>query len=109
MNAIIGMTDLALDEPISAAAQDYLKTARSSAGVLLNLLNEILDISRLEAGKFRLEAQPFCLRPIVEETIKTFSVHAAEKNLEIACEYPPKMPDRLIGDALRVRQILMNL
>ncbi len=109
MNAIIGMTDLALGENISPVAEDYLRTARDSALVLLRLLNEILDISRLEAGKFSLQEQPFQLRPILEETLKTLTLQASEKGLEVLCEYPPNMPDRLIGDSLRIRQILTNL
>ncbi|HVW00435.1 MAG TPA: response regulator, partial [Planctomycetaceae bacterium] len=109
MNAIIGMTELALEEELPAAARDYLKTARDSASVLLGLLNEILDVARLEAGKFALDVRPFRLRPILDETLKTLSIRAFEKGLEIVGDYPTQMPDRLVGDSLRVRQILMNL
>ncbi|WP_437206684.1 response regulator [Planctomicrobium sp. SH664] len=109
MNAIIGMTDLALDENIGAAARDYLTTAQSSAYALLDLLNEILDLSRLEAGKFQLEIAPFDLREVVEETVKALSVRAFEKGLELTCDFPATLPRAVLGDALRVRQILMNL
>jgi len=109
MNAIIGMTDLALAEPLSPLVRDYLQTVESSAEVLLGLLNEILDFSRLEAGKFVLETSPFELHSVLDETMRTLAVRAHEKHLELACDLPGDIPDRLIGDPLRLRQILLNL
>jgi two-component system, sensor histidine kinase and response regulator len=109
MNAIIGMTELALHEELPTTAHDYLQTVRSSAGVLLSLLNEILDFSRIEAGKFVLEPAPFTLSATLDETLKTLAIRAYEKGLELARDLPGSMPDRLIGDQLRLRQVLTNL
>ncbi|SFJ51188.1 hybrid sensor histidine kinase/response regulator [Planctomicrobium piriforme] len=109
MNAIIGMTDLALAEQLPPTACDYLATAKSSAYALLGLLNEILDVSRLEAGKFHLEELPFDLLAVVEETLQTLSVRAFEKGLELSWSADPELSSRVIGDPLRVQQILMNL
>jgi two-component system sensor histidine kinase/response regulator len=109
MNAIIGMTDLALEEDLNPAARDYLTTARASAYVLLGLLNEILDLSRLESGKFTLDHAPFDLREVVNDTVKTISVRAFEKHLEVSVDFPEAVPTRVIGDPLRVRQVFMNL
>ncbi len=109
MNAIIGMTRLALDEELSDAVRDYLQTANDSAHSLLNLLNDILDFSKLESGKFTVERQPFPLRETVQETVKALSARAFEKGLELACEIDPDAPDNLVGDALRLRQVLTNL
>lgn len=109
MNSIIGMTQLALEEELPAAIREYLSTAKESADVLLGLLNEILDFSRLESGKFVLEPRPFSLRSAVDQTLKALAVRACEKGLELVCGFASGVPDRLIGDVLRVRQILTNL
>jgi PAS domain S-box-containing protein len=109
MNAILGMIELALAEPLPAAAGDYLQTARESADVLMELLNEVLDLSRIEAGRFDLEAAPFSLRKTLEQVVKTLGVRASEKGLELICDLPPEVPDALVGDPLRLRQVLVNL
>jgi PAS domain S-box-containing protein len=109
MYGIVGMTELALDEELSSVVRDYLETAQGSAELLLKLVNEILDFSKLESGKFELETATFRLRSVVDEATKAFSVMAAEKGLELACDVAADVPDALIGDALRLRQILMNL
>jgi signal transduction histidine kinase/CheY-like chemotaxis protein len=109
MNAILGMTDLALAEELPLIVRDYLQTARDSAGVLLEILNEILDLSRIEAGHFELESTTFSLHKVVEQVIKTLRVRAREKGLALIYSLPPHVPDLLIGDPLRFRQILMNL
>lgn len=109
MNAIIGMTELALDEGLEEPARDYVKTAKESAHVLLGLLNEILDFSRLESGKFVLDVAPFSLRSSLDETIRSLALRACEKGLELACEVDSDVPDRLVGDTMRIRQVLMNL
>ena len=77
--------------------------------MLLELLNEILDFSRIETGRFQLEAVPFSLRHIVEQTLKTMGVRACEKGLELIADLPDDLPDRYLGDPLRLRQILLNL
>ena len=109
MNAILGMTDLALGEDLSSAVRDYLETARESADVLLELLNEILDLSRIEAGRFELESASFSLRKTIEQAVKALSVRAQEKGLKLMGEVESDVPDYLVGDPLRLRQILTNL
>ena len=108
MNAIMGMTDLALGEDLSPTLRDYLQTVKQSADGLLELLNEILDLSRIEAGGFQLEAAPFDLRQTVQQVVKTLGVRAYEKGLELVCDLGD-VPNRLIGDPLRLRQVLVNL
>jgi len=109
MSAILGMTDLALAANLPATVRDYLETARESAQGLMQLLNEILDFSRIEAGGFQLEVAPFHLRTVLKQTLKTLGIRAAEKGLKLICELPEQLPDRLLGDSLRLRQILTNL
>jgi PAS domain S-box-containing protein len=109
MNAIIGMTELALDEELSPELRDYLETTRESADLLLSLVNDVLDISKLEAGKFVLEDINFSLRELVDETVRGISSRAYRKGLELACKVATDVPDNLHGDPLRLRQILTNL
>lgn len=109
MSAILGMTELALAEELSPLVHDYLRTAKDSADVLLLLLNEILDFSRMEAGRFSLDHSPFNLRTLVSEMVRSLAVHAYEKGLEMACELPASIPEAAIGDRLRLRQVLVNL
>jgi PAS domain S-box-containing protein len=109
MNSILGMTDLALAEELSPIVRDYLQTARQSADTLLALLNEVLDLSRVEAGKLELELAPFRFRPLLEQTVKLLGVRAYEKGLELVCDVSADVPDRLVGDALRLRQVVTNL
>jgi two-component system sensor histidine kinase/response regulator len=109
MNSIIGMTDLALSEQLSPEARGYLTTVRDSAGVLLSLLNDILDSSRMEAGKFELQYCQFSLRTLLDETLKSLAIRAQEKELELVGDIPPAAPDQVIGDPLRLRQIIVNL
>jgi signal transduction histidine kinase/CheY-like chemotaxis protein len=109
MNAILGMTDLALAEELPPRVHEYLQTARDSAEVLLDILNEILDLSRIEAGRLELESTAFSLRRAVEQVIKTLRLRAREKGLALIYYLPPDVPDLLIGDPLRFRQILINL
>jgi PAS domain S-box-containing protein len=108
MNAIMGMVDLALREGLSLALRDYLQTAQQSADGLLELLNEILDFSRIEAGGFQLESVPFDLRKTLEQVVKTLGVRAYEKGLELTCDLD-HVPTQLMGDPLRLRQVLINL
>ncbi|MEW6756291.1 MAG: two-component regulator propeller domain-containing protein, partial [Candidatus Latescibacterota bacterium] len=109
MNAILGMTGLALDEPLSARVRDYLGIARESADVLLGLLDEVLDLSRIEAGRFELEATSFDLRRTVEQVASVLGVRAREKGLALECQLPHELPARVVGDRLRLKQVLMNL
>jgi PAS domain S-box-containing protein len=108
MNAIVGMTDLALGEDLSATLRDYLQTVKQSADGLLELVNEILDLSRIEAGGLQLEALPFDLVKTVEQVVKTLGVRACEKGLELVCDLG-NVPAQVVGDPLRLRQVLLNL
>jgi signal transduction histidine kinase/CheY-like chemotaxis protein len=109
MNAVIGMTELALDTELDGEQTEYLNTVRSSAHLLLDLLNDILDFSKIEAGKLDIESVPFDLNTILDETLATFAHRAAEKGLEIAYDLGEGVPVGVIGDPVRLRQIMVNL
>jgi CheY-like chemotaxis protein len=109
MNAIIGMTDLALGTRLNAEQREYLTTVRDSADALLLLMNDILDFSKIEARKLDLDQIEFLFRDTVEDSLRLLAPRAHHKGLELACHIPPDLPDRLIGDPGRLRQIVMNL
>lgn len=109
MTAIIGMTDLALSEVLSPQVREYLGAVTTNAHLLLELLNEILDLSKLEAGKLSLECAPLHLRKIVDELSHTFDHRASEKGLEFRSNVDQAVPNHFIGDSLRLRQVLINL
>jgi two-component system, sensor histidine kinase and response regulator len=109
MNGIIGMTELALDTRLTAEQREYLTLVKASADALLTILNDILDFSKIEAGKLELEPIPFALREHLGTTLKTLGLRARQKGLELACHVHPEVPDTLIGDPGRLRQIVVNL
>jgi PAS domain S-box-containing protein len=109
MNGIIGMTSLALETPLNAEQRDYLTTVKSSADALLQIINDILDLSKIEAGKLGIEKIGFNLRDSLQQTVRVLAVRAHEKRLELIWSVDAAVPDALIGDPLRVRQILLNL
>jgi len=109
MNGIIGMTDMVLATPLTAEQRDYLETARLSANSLLTILNDVLDFSKIEAGHMELSPMEFALRQHVEETTRIFSVAADEKKLKLEVAVASDVPDRVVGDPDRLRQILLNL
>ena len=109
LNAVIGMTSLILDSPLTLEQQDFAKTIRNSGEVLLSLINDILDFSKIEAGKLELEKRPFSVRDCVEEALDVVVTKAAEKGLELAYIIEDEVPNDILGDVTRVRQILVNL
>ena len=109
MNGIIAMSSLLLESPLSAEQHEYAETIRNSGNNLLEIINDILDFSKIESGKLDLEEHSFELRQCVEDALDLLSAGAAQKGLELAYRIAPDVPAHLIGDATRVRQILVNL
>jgi signal transduction histidine kinase/ligand-binding sensor domain-containing protein/CheY-like chemotaxis protein len=109
MNGVIGMTQLALDTPLSELQRDYITTVQSSAESLLVVINDILDFSKIEAGKMDLAHEPFSLRQSVSDTLSVFAWKAQEKGLKLTQEISPEAPVALVGDSDRLRQVLLNL
>jgi two-component system, sensor histidine kinase and response regulator len=109
MNAIINMNGLALETDLSPKAHQYVTVAYSSARNLLGILNDILDFSKIEADKLQLEQAPFSLREVLEEVTETFRAAVIQKHVELVTHAVATVPDRLVGDALRFRQVLTNL
>ncbi len=109
MNAVIGMTDLLRDTPLEPGQRESLEIVRSSARGLLSLLNDILDFSKIEAGKLELERTPFEIREVLDDALRTLVLRADEKGLDLCGRVAPDVPVMLGGDAMRLRQVLMNL
>ncbi len=109
MNAILGMTELALDMPPGEEQRQCLKTVKSAADSLLGIINDLLDFSKIEAGKLELDRADFSLRSAVGETLRTLAMRAHRKGLELASHVEPDVPDPLVGDSNRLRQVLLNL
>src|SRR5207248_11691007 len=109
MNAILGMTELALDTPLTEDQRQCLKTVKSAADNLLAIINDLLDFSKIEAGKLELDPADFSLRAVVGDTLRALAVRAHKKGLELVCQVQPEVPDALVGDAGRLRQVLLNL
>jgi PAS domain S-box-containing protein len=109
MNAVMGMTELALGTELTREQRGYLTAARNSAVDLLTIINDVLDFSKIEAGKLELHPEPFELRDALGLDLKTFSLRAAEKGLELTLRVHADVPDELTGDVGRLRQVLNNL
>jgi PAS domain S-box-containing protein len=109
MHVIIGYTDMALETDVTAEQHGYLDGVRRSAIALLEIINAILDLSKVEAGKLTLESVPFGLRGTLSEVLRTLEVRAHEKGLRLVTETSPAVPDGLLGDPTRLRQVVLNL
>jgi len=109
LNGMIGLTEMVLDTPLTKTQRDYLSLVRESGDTLLTLINDLLDLSKIEAGQMNLEELPFTLRDRLGDALKTLAVRAHRKGLELGLRVRPEVPDSLIGDNLRLRQVIVNL
>jgi PAS domain S-box-containing protein len=109
MNAIIGFTQLTLSSELSPQQRDYLETVEGSAASLLSIINDILDFSKIEAGRIDLQREPFPLRDCVESAARTVLLEAGSKGLSLDWDVAPELPEIVVGDAGRLRQVLLNL
>ena len=109
LNGIMGMTELALDTDLTSEQREYLSMVKTSSDSLLTVINDILDFSKIEAGKLDFESNEFNIRSGIEATMKALAIRAHEKKIELNCRVRPEVPDVLVGDPSRLRQIMVNL
>ena len=109
LSGILGMADLMLDTALTPEQTTYVKAVKTSGDTLLSLIEEILDFSKIEAGKLDLDARPFPLVTLIEEAIELLAPRAHAKSLEIAAYVDERLPEKVVGDATRLRQVLLNL
>jgi len=109
MNGVMGMTELVLDTELTGEQRDYLNTVKFSADSMLTVINDILDFSKIEAGRLELDPVPFNLRDHLEETVRALALKAHEKSLELTCNVHSHVPEYVVGDVTRLRQVLVNL
>jgi signal transduction histidine kinase/DNA-binding response OmpR family regulator len=109
LNGILGMADLLLDTNLSPAQETYARAVKTSGDALLSLIEEILDFSKIEAGKVDLDARPFCLAGMIEEAVELLAPRAQAKGIDIACYVDDRIPPCVVGDAARLRQVVLNL
>lgn len=109
LNGVLGMTELALGEEISPTVRDYLYTARQCGRSLLQIISDVLDLAKVEAGRVTLEAIPFDMEQVVAEVVDTLRSAAREKHLELRAVYPEALPRWYVGDPVRIRQVTLNL
>src|ERR1039457_4135942 len=109
MNGVIGMTNLTLDTELTPLQRKYLETVSLSADLMLAVINDILDFSKIEAGRLELDPTRFNIRDLVEESVKTLAVTAHAKGLELMGSVLADVPEFVVGDGARLRQVLINL
>ncbi|KAJ0537468.1 putative histidine kinase [Helianthus annuus] len=109
MNGVLGMLDMLMDTVLDVTQQDYVRTAQASGKALVSLINAVLDQAKIESGKLELEAVQFDLREIFDDVLSLFSGKSQEKGIELAVYISAKVPETLIGDPGRFRQIITNL
>ena len=109
MNVVVGMTELALQANVSAEVLEYLNAVKASSDSLLGIVEDILDLSKIEAGELAIESTAFSLRECVGDTLKALALQARQKQLELTCDIAADVPDGLVGDPLRLRQVVVNL
>jgi len=109
MNGVLGMAELVLHTPLSDQQRNYMESVKNCGNALLTLLNDILDISKIEAGKMELELIPFDLRDVVTDAARLMAVNATRKGIELLCHLDADVPEQVVGDPNRVRQVLVNL
>jgi PAS domain S-box-containing protein len=109
MNGVLGMTELALATELTPRQREYLGLVKSSADALLTVVDDILDFSKIEAGKLTLDPVPFDVRDLVTDTLRCLALKAHEKRLELACRIAPEVPNLVVGDPGRLRQVIINL
>jgi two-component system sensor histidine kinase/response regulator len=109
LNGVLGLTDLLLETGLGPKQREYLQLVKHSSDSLLNVINDLLDFTKIEAGKVELRPEPFDLQATLDRTLKTLAVRAHKKGLELNCRVAADVPDRLVGDPHRLRQVVVNL
>jgi signal transduction histidine kinase len=109
LNGVIGMTDVLAATPLSPDQLDYVSTIQASGRALLGVINDVLDFSKIEAGRLDLEAEPVAVRPLADDAIAVVAQTATQRGVEVVCHVEPDVPEVVLGDGARLRQVALNL